>query len=56
MMVNFMIQVRERLAWVIVVSNQIDKALRQYINYLPVSPMCFNGTILDNLLLGAREG
>ena len=37
--------------------NQIDKkALRQYINYLPQQPYVFNGTILDNLLLGAKEG
>ncbi|MBF0776659.1 peptide ABC transporter ATP-binding protein [Streptococcus azizii] len=37
--------------------NQIDKhALRQHINYLPQQPYVFNGTILDNLLLGAKEG
>ncbi|HET0864251.1 TPA: peptide cleavage/export ABC transporter [Streptococcus pneumoniae] len=37
--------------------NQIDKkALRQYINYLPQQPYVFNGTILENLLLGAKEG
>lgn len=37
--------------------NQIDKhALRQHINYLPQQPYVFNGTILENLLLGAREG
>ena len=37
--------------------NQLDKqALRQYINYLPQQPYVFNGTILENLLLGAREG
>lgn len=37
--------------------NQIDiHALRQHINYLPQQPYVFNGTILDNLLLGAREG
>ena len=37
--------------------NQLDKqALRQYINYLPHKPYVFNGTILENLLLGAREG
>jgi len=37
--------------------NQLDKqALRQYINYLPQQPYVFNGTILENLLLGAHEG
>lgn len=37
--------------------NQIDKhALRQHINYLPQQPYVFNGTIMDNLLLGAKEG
>lgn len=37
--------------------NRLDKqALRQYINYLPQQPYVFNGTILENLLLGAREG
>jgi len=37
--------------------NHIDKkSLRQYINYLPQQPYVFNGTILENLLLGAKEG
>ena len=37
--------------------NQLDKqVLRQYINYLPQQPYVFNGSILENLLLGAREG
>lgn len=37
--------------------NQIDKrVLRQYINYLPQQPYVFNGTILENLLLGAKKG
>ena len=36
--------------------NHIDKkSLRQYINYLPQQPYVFNGTILENLLLGAKE-
>ena len=36
--------------------NQIDKkSLRQHINYLPQQPYVFNGTILENLLLGAKE-
>ena len=30
--------------------------MRQYINYLPQQPYVFNGTILENLLLGAKEG
>ena len=52
-----MIQVRERLVWVVSISIRlIKKALRQYINYLPQQPYVFNGTILDNLLLGAKEG
>lgn len=37
--------------------EDIDKeSLRRYINYLPQQPYIFNGTILDNLLLGAKEG
>ena len=37
--------------------NQIDKkSLRQHINYLPQQPYVFNGTILENILLGAKEG
>ena len=37
--------------------NQINKhTLRRYINYLPQQPYVFNGTILENLLLGAKEG
>lgn len=37
--------------------NQIDKrTLRRHINYLPQQPYVFNGTILENLLLGAAEG
>lgn len=37
--------------------EEIDKeALRRYINYLPQQPYVFNGTILDNLLLGAKKG
>ena len=36
--------------------NHIDKkSLRQHINYLPQQPYVFNGTILENLLLGAKE-
>lgn len=29
--------------------------LRQFINYLPQDPYIFDGTILDNLLIGAKE-
>ena len=37
--------------------QQVEKTmLRQQINYLPQQPYVFNGTILENLLLGAREG
>lgn len=37
--------------------TQIDKtALRRHVNYLPQQPYVFNGTILENLLLGAKEG
>ena len=32
------------------------ESLRSYINYLPQQPYVFNGTMLDNLLLGAKEG
>lgn len=35
----------------------IDKHdLRQYINYLPQDPFIFSGSILDNLVLGAKPG
>lgn len=37
--------------------SEIDKiALRHHVNYLPQQPYVFNGTILENLLLGAKEG
>lgn len=32
------------------------ESLRRYINYLPQQPYVFNGTILENLMLGAKEG
>lgn len=56
MMVNFTTQVKGRLVWVVSISIRLIKALRQYINYLPQQPYVFNGTILENLLLGAKEG
>lgn len=35
----------------------INKAsLRQYVNYLPQQAYVFSGSIMDNLLLGAKEG
>lgn len=35
----------------------IDKHdLRQYINYLPQEPIIFSGSILDNLIMGAKPG
>ena len=37
--------------------RQVDKTvLRQYIHYLPQQSYIFNGTVLENLRLGAREG
>ena len=57
MMVNFYDPSQGEISLGGVNLNQIDKkALRQYINYLPQQPYVFNGTILDNLLLGAKEG
>ena len=56
MMVNFSTQVRRNQTGDMNL-NQIDKkSLRQHINYLPQQPYVFNGTILENLLLGAKEG
>ncbi|CIV99540.1 competence factor transporting ATP-binding protein/permease ComA [Streptococcus pneumoniae] len=57
MMVNFYDPSQGEINLGSVNLNQIDKkALRQYINYLPQQPYVFNGTILENLLLGAKEG
>ena len=57
MMVNFYDPSAGQISLGGVNLNQIDKhALRQYINYLPQQPYVFNGTIMDNLLLGAKEG
>lgn len=57
MMVNFYDPSQGEISLGGVNLNQIDKhALRRYINYLPQQPYVFNGTIMDNLLLGAREG
>lgn len=57
MMVNFYDPSQGEISLGGVNLNQIDKkALRQYINYLPQQPYVFNGTILENLLLGAKEG
>lgn len=37
--------------------SSIDKhELRDYINYLPQEPFIFSGTVIDNLLLGAKPG
>lgn len=37
--------------------DQIDKgSLREFVHYLPQQPYIFKGTIMENLLLGAREG
>jgi len=57
MMVNFYDPSQGEISLGGVNLNQIDKkALRQYINSLPQQPYVFNGTILENLLLGAKEG
>lgn len=57
MMVNFYDPSQGEISLGSVNLNQIDKkALRQYINYLSQQPYVFNGTILENLLLGAKEG
>ncbi|MEW4354601.1 peptide cleavage/export ABC transporter ComA [Streptococcus pneumoniae] len=57
MMVNFYDPSKGEITLNHINLNQIDKhALRQHINYLPQQPYVFNGTILDNLLLGAKEG
>lgn len=57
MMVNFYDPSQGEISLGGVNLNQIDKkTLRQYINYLPQQPYVFNGTILENLLLGAKEG
>ena len=57
MMVNFYDPSQGEISLGGVNLNQIDKkSLRQYINYLPQQPYVFNGTILENLLLGAKEG
>ena len=57
MMVNFYDPSQGEISLGGVNLNQIDKkALRQYINYLPQQPYVFNGTILENLLLGAKDG
>lgn len=37
--------------------QQINKSLlRKHINYLPQQPYVFSGTILENILLGAKDG
>ena len=57
MMVNFYDPSAGQISLGGVNLNQIDKhTLRQHINYLPQQPYVFNGTIMDNLLLGAKEG
>ena len=38
------------------ISNVDKKILRKNINYLPQQPYVFSGSILDNLMLGAKEG
>ncbi|EAE0903751.1 peptide cleavage/export ABC transporter [Listeria monocytogenes] len=38
------------------IKNIDKKILRSHINYLPQQPYVFSGTILENILLGAKEG
>ena len=57
MMVNFYDPSQGEISIGDINLNQINKhTLRRYINYLPQQPYVFNGTILENLLLGAKEG
>lgn len=57
MLVNFFSPTKGEMLLDDVNLNDIDKeSLRRYVNYLPQQPYVFNGTILDNLLLGAKEG
>ncbi|HFZ7567152.1 peptide cleavage/export ABC transporter ComA [Streptococcus pyogenes] len=57
MLVNFFSPTKGEILLDDVNLEDIDKeSLRRYINYLPQQPYVFNGTILDNLLLGAKEG
>lgn len=57
MMVNFYDPSQGEISIGNINLNQINKhTLRRYINYLPQQPYVFNGTILENLLLGAKEG
>lgn len=57
MMVNFYDPSQGEISIGDINLNQVDKhILRRYINYLPQQPYVFNGTILENLLLGAKEG
>lgn len=56
MMVNFYDPSQGEISIGNINLNQINKhTLRRYINYLPQQPYVFNGTILENLLLGAKE-
>ncbi|MFM0876937.1 peptide cleavage/export ABC transporter ComA [Streptococcus suis] len=57
MLVNFFSPSKGEILLDDVNLEDINKeSLRRYINYLPQQPYVFNGTILDNLLLGAKEG
>lgn len=57
MMVNFYDPSQGEISIGNINLNQINKhTLRRYINYLPQQPYVFNGSILENLLLGAKEG
>ncbi|HGA1328610.1 TPA: peptide cleavage/export ABC transporter, partial [Streptococcus suis] len=56
MLVNFMPPTYGSIEFGGININDIDKkTLRQLINYIPQKPYIFNGTILDNLLLGVED-
>lgn len=57
MLVNFFSPSKGEISLDDVNLEEIDKeSLRRYVNYLPQQPYVFNGTILENLMLGAKEG
>lgn len=57
MLVNFFEPTKGEITLNHINLKDIDKhTLRHHINYLPQQPYVFNGTILENLLLGAKEG
>lgn len=56
LLVNFFSPYKGKITLDDISLDQINKAtLRNHINYLPQQPYVFNGTILENLLLGAHD-